>query len=65
MVKERVLHLPIALSTLPPLAFKTNLSNICGHGSFLMLMMGYMESDVLLLRVFSAGGIVLSVLFQV
>ncbi|KAG5177599.1 hypothetical protein JKP88DRAFT_350710 [Tribonema minus] len=64
MVKERVLTLPLALSTLPPLSLTTNFSNICGHGSFLMLALGYMESDVMMLRVFSAGGIVLSVLFQ-
>jgi CRP-like cAMP-binding protein len=43
---------------------KTNLSNLAGHGSFLMLALGYMESDVLLLRAYAAGGVVLSILFQ-
>ncbi|KAG5190139.1 hypothetical protein JKP88DRAFT_205603 [Tribonema minus] len=67
MTRERVVCLRSPIGEVPQaqlLSFKTNWSNLCGHGSFLMLALGYMESDVLLLRVFSAGGIVLSVLFQ-
>ncbi|CAM9305592.1 unnamed protein product [Choristocarpus tenellus] len=42
----------------------TTVSNLCGHGSFVMLALAYMESDVLLLRGYATSGIVLSVLFQ-
>lgn len=52
----------VAAST--PVTVSTNLSNIAGHSSFIMLALAYMESDVLMLRVCSAGGIVLSMLFQ-
>lgn len=46
------------------LAVRTNISNICGHGSFLMLAVGYLEYDVLSLRAFTVSGIALSILFQ-
>jgi hypothetical protein len=66
MTRERVLvHIPPVVPAVSPLTVRTNMSNLCGHGSFLLLAMAYLESDVLLLRVFSAGGIALSVLFQV
>ncbi|CAM9408602.1 unnamed protein product [Phaeothamnion confervicola] len=42
----------------------TNISDLCGHGSFVALAMGYLETDVLLLRGYAMGGVVLSVLFQ-
>ncbi|CAM9215923.1 unnamed protein product [Discosporangium mesarthrocarpum] len=57
MVRERLI-----LGGLLPCS--TTLSNLCGHGSFVMLALAYMESDVLLLRGYAASGIVMSVLFQ-
>ncbi|CAM9689502.1 unnamed protein product [Chrysoparadoxa australica] len=46
------------------MSFKTNLSNLCGHASFCALALGYMESDVLMLRGYAATGIATSMLFQ-
>jgi hypothetical protein len=61
MTRERCLNLKVAAL---PVSVRTNFSNWCGHGSFLMLALAYMESDILLLRAFSASGILLSILFQ-
>jgi len=58
MTKPMVIKLPLGHN------ITTNLSNMCGHGSFVMLALGYMESDVLLLRMYATSGIVLSILFQ-
>jgi hypothetical protein len=61
MTRERCLNLKVAAL---PVSVRTNFSNWCGHGSFLMLALAYLESDILLLRAFSASGILLSILFQ-
>lgn len=44
MLKERQPLRALGLDT------KTNLSNMCGHASFVILALAYLETDVLLLR---------------
>lgn len=44
--------------------FRTNVSNMCGHASFGVLALAYLETDVLALRGYAASGIGLSILFQ-
>ncbi|CAB1116594.1 unnamed protein product [Ectocarpus sp. CCAP 1310/34] len=43
---------------------RTNASNQCGHLSFVILALAYLETDVLALRAYAASGIGLSILFQ-
>ena len=40
------------------------LSNLAGHGSFLLLALSYLENDFMQLRLFAASGMVLSMIFQ-
>ena len=40
------------------------LSNLAGHGSFLLLAVSYLEKDFLHLRLFAATGMSLSIIFQ-
>ena len=40
------------------------LSNLCGHGAFIFLALGYLESDFLNLRLYAFSGISLSLIFQ-
>ena len=42
----------------------TSLSNLAGHGSFLLLALSYCENDLLQLRLFAASGMTLSIIFQ-
>lgn len=44
MVKDRSPMQFLGLST------KTNISNLCGHASFVILALAYLETDVLMLR---------------
>jgi CRP-like cAMP-binding protein len=44
--------------------FPYTLSDLAGHGSFLFLAFGYMETDFLNLRLYAFSGICLSVIFQ-
>jgi CRP-like cAMP-binding protein len=77
MTKQRVAFLPIprflrkyikshyhkeTLGNLVPVSY--TISNLAGHGSFLVLALGYLESDLLNLRLFAFSGICLSVVFQ-
>lgn len=57
MVRERTL-------TINNRTFKYQLTNLAGHGSFVMLALGYLESDFLHLRAYAFTGITLSILFQ-
>ncbi|CAM9166978.1 unnamed protein product [Phaeothamnion confervicola] len=41
-----------------------NLSVLCGHASFVMLGLGFLEADVLNLRLYAAGGVTCGMLFQ-
>ena len=45
-------------------SFKYQLTNLAGHGSFIMLALGYLESDFLHLRAYAFTGITLSIIFQ-
>lgn len=47
-----------------PYYFNYNLSDLCGHGSFVCLALSYLESDFLSLRMYAMSGITLSILFQ-
>ena len=44
--------------------FSFTLSNLAGHGSFLLLALSYLEKDFLQLRLFAASGMSLSIIFQ-
>lgn len=57
MIRERTL-------TVFNKTMQFQLTNLAGHGSFIMLALGYLESDFLHLRVFAFTGISLSILFQ-
>jgi len=41
-----------------------SLSDLSGHASFLLLMISYLETDFLHLRMFAASGVFLSIIFQ-
>jgi hypothetical protein len=77
MTKQRVAFLPIprllrkfitshyqkeTIGNLVPVS--NTISNLAGHGSFLFLALGYLESGLLNLRLFAFSGICLSVIFQ-
>jgi CRP-like cAMP-binding protein len=44
--------------------FPYSVSDLCGHGSFAFLALSYLENDFLNLRLYAAGGISLSIIFQ-
>lgn len=66
MVKQRFIEvkLPgITARAKKRMIFYT-LSNLAGHGSFLLLAVSYLEKDFLHLRLFAATGMSLSIIFQ-
>ena len=60
MMKARMLKLPFTDDR----KLKFSLSNVCGHGAFILLAFSYLETEFLTLRVYAASGIFLSILFQ-
>lgn len=59
MIKPRTFVIPV---THREVTF--TLSNVCGHGAFLMLALSYLETEFLNLRTEAAAGILLSIMFQ-
>ena len=70
MVKTRILtfgypKIPFMTTTnSKPIVFVYQLSDVCGHGAFILLAVSYMESDFLQLRIFAVSSGFLSMLFQ-
>jgi len=58
MVKARNIFIPYMGKC------KFTLSNLAGHGAFIMLALSYLETEFLNLRVYAASGVFLSILFQ-
>uniref|UniRef100_A0A7S3HEK0 Cyclic nucleotide-binding domain-containing protein n=1 Tax=Spumella elongata TaxID=89044 RepID=A0A7S3HEK0_9STRA len=44
--------------------YTMSLSDLAGHSSFILLALSYLETDFLLLRMFAASGVSLSIIFQ-
>lgn len=67
MVKQRFIEITVpgmtSARTKTRRIFYT-LSNLAGHGSFLLLALSYLEKDFLHLRLFAATGMSLSIIFQ-
>lgn len=63
IVKRRVFNytLPFGIGHF---YFPYSVSDLCGHGSFAFLALSYLENDFLSLRLYAAGGISLSIIFQ-
>ena len=61
MLKKRQTKHPYLKDLFPIYTF----SNVAGHGAFLCLAISYMESDFMMLRIYAATGISLSIVFQV
>ena len=51
MLRQRIMFNPFSMSK-----EMRNLSDIAGHGAFLMLAISYTETDVFMLRLYAAGG---------
>ncbi len=63
IMKRRVLNytLPFGIGHF---YFPYSVSDLCGHGSFAFLALSYLENDFMNLRLYAAGGISLSIIFQ-
>ena len=63
MVKRRniLFTIPFGIGTKN---WSYSLSDLCGHGAFLMLGLSYLETEIFNLRLFAASGITLSIIFQ-
>jgi hypothetical protein len=59
MLRQRIMFNPFSMSK-----EMRNLSDIAGHGAFLMLAISYTETDVFMLRLHAAAGVSLSIVFQ-
>jgi hypothetical protein len=66
MVKQRFIEvkLPGIIARAKKRRIFYTLSNLAGHGSFLLLAVSYLEKDFLHLRLFAATGMSLSIIFQ-
>jgi CRP-like cAMP-binding protein len=66
MVKQRFIEvkLPGITARAKTRRIFYTLSNLAGHGSFLLLAVSYLEKDFLHLRLFAATGMSLSIIFQ-
>jgi len=59
MLRQRIMFNPFIMGK-----EVRNLSDIAGHGAFLMLAISYTETDVFNLRMYAAAGVSLSIVFQ-
>jgi CRP-like cAMP-binding protein len=68
ILKETMTSQSTVSASLPILSWKASktlsLSDLAGHGSFVLLMCSYLVTDFFELRMFAASGVTLSILFQ-
>ncbi len=64
MCKVQMLNVNIPLLNMRKVIVPYSLSDLAGHGSFMLLALSYLESDFLNLRAYAFSGITLSILFQ-
>ena len=60
MIRHRPTFVPVLKQVWPLVSY----SNIAGHMAFVCMALSYMETDVMMLRVFAATGISMNIIFQ-